>query len=98
MPINFSSIFTDDTKIGNAVLSEGDKRSLQRDLIEISDWSVKWKTPFKINKCQILQIGSRNIKKEYEMYSVKIKSVHSVKNLGVTVASNQIFPVVQRVR
>ncbi len=44
--------------------------------------------PFNINKYQILQVGSRNIKKDYEMCGVNIKSVHSVKDLGVTVASN----------
>ncbi len=44
--------------------------------------------PLNINKWQILQVGSRNIKKDYEMCGVKIKSVHSFKDLGVTVASN----------
>ncbi len=44
--------------------------------------------PFIINKCQILQVGSRNIKKDYEMCGVKIESVSLVKELGVTVASN----------
>ncbi len=47
--------------------------------------------PFNINKCLILQVGSRNIKKDYEMCGVKIKSVHSVEDLGVTVASNVKF-------
>ncbi len=47
--------------------------------------------PFNINKCQILQVGSRNIKKDYEMCGDKIKSVHSVKDLGVTVASTLKF-------
>ncbi len=47
--------------------------------------------PFNINKCQILQVGSRNIKNDYEMLGVKIKSVHSVKDLGVTVTFNLKF-------
>ncbi len=51
---NFISKFADDMKIDNAVLTEGDRRSLQEDLRKISDWSVKWKMPFNINKCQIL--------------------------------------------
>ncbi len=57
----------------------------------ISDWSVKWEMPFNVNKCQILQVGSRNIKDDYEMRGDKIKRVHSVKDLGVTVASNLKF-------
>ncbi len=44
-----------------------------------------------MNKCQILQVGSRNIKNDYEMCDIKIKSVHSVKDLGVTAASNLMF-------
>ncbi len=46
--------------------------------------------PFNMNKCQILLVGSRNIK-DYEMRGVKHKSVHSVKDLGVTVTSNLKF-------
>ncbi len=85
------SKFADDMKIGNAVLTECDRRSIQEDLHEISDWSVKWEMPFNINKCQILQVGARNIKKDYEMCGIKIKSVHSVEDLGITVASNLKF-------
>ncbi len=47
--------------------------------------------PFIINKCHILQVGSGNIKNGYEMRDVEIKDVHSVKDLGVTVASNRKF-------
>ncbi len=54
----------------------GDRQSLQEDLRKISDWSVKWEMPLNINKCQILQVGSRNIKNDYEMRGVKIRSVH----------------------
>ncbi len=87
----FISKFEDDAKIDNVILSEGDKWSLQEDLHKISDWSVKWEMPFNINKCQILQVGSRNIKNDYEMCGVKIKTVHSVKDLGVSVTSNLKF-------
>ncbi len=46
---------------------------------------------FNINKWQILQVRSRIIKKDYEMRGVKIKSVHSVKNLSVLVTFNLKF-------
>lgn len=88
---NLISKFADDTKIGNAVLSERDKQSLQEDLRKISEWSVKWEMPFNINKCQILQVGTRNVKNDYDMCGVKIKSVDSVKDLGVTISSNLKF-------
>ncbi len=56
---NLINKFADDTKIVNAVLSEGDKRSLQEDLRKISDWSIKWEIAFNINKCQILQVKGK---------------------------------------
>ncbi len=76
------SKFADDTKIGNAVLMECDRRrSPQEDLCKISDWSVTWEMPFNINKCHILRDGSRNIKKYNERCAVKIKSAFSQKIL-----------------
>ncbi len=89
---NYISKSANDTKIGNATLSESDRRSPLEDFSKISDWSVKWELAFNINKCLIQQVGSRNIKNDYEMRSVKIKNVHSVKDLDVTVTSNLKFP------
>ncbi len=71
---NFISKFADDTKIGNAVLTECDRRSLKEDLRKISDWSVKQEMPFNINKCQILQVESRNIKKTMKCAGLKLKA------------------------
>ncbi len=85
---NFSTEFANDTEIANAVLPESDRRILQEDLRKISDWLMKGEMSFNLNKYQILQVGSRNIKNDYEMRRFKIKSVHLVKDLGVTVASN----------
>ncbi len=84
---DFISKFEEDTKIGNAALSEKDRRSLQENLRMLSDWSEKWEMPCNINQCQILHIGSINRKTDYEMCGVK-KTVQSVKDLGVTVSSN----------
>ncbi len=68
------------------------------DLSKISDWSIKGDMPFNINKGQILHVGSKNIKKDYEMCGVKIKNVHLVKDIGVIVASDPVFPTMQRFR
>ncbi len=46
---------------------------------------------FNINKCQILQVGTRNQKFEYVMNGVKLESVQCVKHLGVTIASSLKF-------
>ncbi len=88
---NFTAKFTDDTKIRNSVSSDRDTQSLQEDLHKISAWSDRWEMPFHINKCCILQVGTRNLKYEYKMGGVKLRSIQCVKDLCVTIASNLIF-------
>ncbi len=80
---NFIAKFVDDTKIGNC--------NLQEDLSKISAWSDKWEMPFNVNKCHILQVGTRNRKYEYKMGGVKLESIHCVKNIGVMITSNLKF-------
>ncbi len=53
---NFIAKFTDDTKIGNSVISDRDRHTLQEDLHNISAWSDRWEMPFNVNKCHILQV------------------------------------------
>ena len=88
---NFISKFADDTKIGNSIIDDRDRLSLQEDLRKISEWSERWEMPFNVNKCHILQVGTRNRKFDYEMNGVKLKSIQCVKDLGVTIASNLKF-------
>ncbi len=59
---NFMAKFADDTKIGNSVISDRDRQSLQDDLNKISAWSARWEMPFNVKKCHILQVGTRNLK------------------------------------
>ncbi len=47
-------------------------------------WSDRWERPFSVNKCHILQVGTRNRNYEYEMGGVKLEIVQCVKDLGVT--------------
>ncbi len=47
--------------------------------------------PFNIKKCHILQVGTRNLKYDYEMSGKKLESVHCVKDLGVTITLNLKF-------
>ncbi len=56
----FISKFVDDTKISNSVIIDHDRKSLQEDLRKISKWSPRWEMPFNVNKCHILQVGTRN--------------------------------------
>ncbi len=42
---NLIAKFADDTKIGNPVISDRDRQSLQGDLSKISAWSDRWEMP-----------------------------------------------------
>ncbi len=58
---------------------------------KISAWFARWEMPFNVKKCHILQVGTRNLKYDFEMSSEKVESVHCVKDLGVTIVSNLKF-------
>ncbi len=59
---DFIAKFADNTKIGNSVISDRDRQNLQEDLRKISAWSDRWEMPFNVNKCNILQVGTRKKK------------------------------------
>ncbi len=88
---NRISNFGDDTKIGNSVLTDEDRLSFEEDLHKISAWLDRWEMLFNVDKCQVLQVGTRNKKFDYEMRAVKLKSVQCTKDLGIKIASNFKF-------
>ncbi len=90
---NLISKFADDTKIGNSIITDHDRMSLQEDLRKTSDWSQRWEMPFNVTKCHILQVGRRNHlkKNEYEMNGTKLEIVQCVKDLAVSIASSLKF-------
>ena len=45
---NLISKFADDTKIGNSIITDQDRMSLQEDLRKISEWSQRWDMPFNV--------------------------------------------------
>ncbi len=47
---NFISKFVYDTRIGNSIITDHDRMSLQEDLVNISEWSQRWEMPFNVNK------------------------------------------------
>ncbi len=59
---NFIAKFAGDTKIGNLIISDRDRQSLQEDLCNISTWFDGWEMPFNVNKCHIPQMRTRNKK------------------------------------
>ncbi len=43
--------------------------------------------PFSVDKCHVLQVGTRNKKFDYEMRGIKLKIVQCAKDLGVKIAT-----------
>ncbi len=66
------SKFADDTKIGRTIRTGEDARTLQEDLNKLSAWSNKWQMSFNINKCSVLDIGTRNAFHGYSFDSTVI--------------------------
>ncbi len=46
---------------------------------------------FNVNKCHILQVGTRSQKFDYEISGTRLESVQCVKELGVPIASSLKF-------
>ncbi len=61
---------------------------LQEDLKKILEWSQRWEMSFNVNKCCILQVGTRNQKFDYKMNGTKLLNVQCVKDLDLTIASS----------
>ncbi len=47
---NLINKFENDTKIGNSVLTDEDRHSLQEDLYKISAWSDRWDLPLNVHR------------------------------------------------
>ncbi len=88
---NFISKFADDAKIGNWMITDHDRMSLQEDLRRIKEWCHRRETAFNVKEFHILQKGTRNQKFEYEMNDTKLKTAQCVKDLGVPIASRLKF-------
>ena len=80
--------FADNTKIFQAVSSERDCLSLQRDLTSLAEWSKRWQMEFNTSKCTVLHIGSGNRQFPYELNGQVLSSTKGEKDLGVIIADN----------
>ena len=58
---NTCKLYADDLKIIAKVETEVDIRSLQEDLIALSDWCATWLIELNIEKCKVMNIGIRKL-------------------------------------
>jgi ribonucleases P/MRP protein subunit RPP40 len=71
-------LFADDVKVFSC-----DPKQLEKDLVNIHEWSVKWQLSISSEKCNILHLGKKNPKNTYFLNGMAIKSEESIKDLGV---------------
>ena len=94
MPEVASSImklFADDAKLYRDVDTPHDIEQLKEDLNRVTQWSDRWQMTFNAKKCQVLHLGSRNQKTQYQMLDQTIASAEVVKDLGVHIDSKLSF-------
>ena len=90
LPENIDSdlyLFADDTKFFRQINSSQDCWTVQKDLNLLELWSRKWLLKFHPDKCVVLRLKSNQetAKYTYRLNNHEVKSVSSVKDLGITV-------------
>ena len=88
------SKFADDTKIGNSAATPLQRQTIQSDLDKLFHWSQEWQMDFNVNKCKVLNIGSKNIKSSYTMNNIQLENVSNEKDLGIII-TNDLKPTKQ---
>ena len=84
-------LFADDIKI-YAVLDNVHKSDLlQAGLDKLHQWSVKWQLNLNINKCFILNIGTNNAQRAYQINGTALSNALDAADLGVKVDSKLRF-------
>jgi len=51
-------------------------------------WSEDWQMKFNIDKCKVMNFGSKNVKADYVMNDKVLNVVSEEKDLGVIVCNN----------
>ena len=87
------ALFADDAKCLRAINDVGDCVALQDDLNNLSEWSVKWKLNFNIEKCTISTITRKRnpVLSSYTIAHCPIKRVNEQRDLGIHISSNATF-------
>ena len=91
MVSSFCLLFADDLKIYRRVNNRSDAASLQTDINSILNWATKNGLRINEQKCQVLHLGSKNLKFSYDLGSAPIPQTLQARDLGVIMDSNLKF-------
>ena len=81
-------LFADDAKIYKEIISAESHQAMQRDLVKLEEWSLKWLLKFNPDKCTTMHLGHGNPKYVYQMDSKDLKESNVEKDLGVYISSD----------
>jgi hypothetical protein len=68
---------TNDTMIGNTIISEADQKQLQEALDNLTIWSEKWGMQFNVKKCKVAHFGRKNKKHENTILGEKLPAAET---------------------
>ena len=81
---SFMKLFADDSKLFRAIESLDDIITIQNDINNLMDWSIKWQLPLNISKCKNLHYGKNNPNHSYTMGGGNLQTDTTEKDVGVT--------------
>ena len=74
-------LFADDCKLYRNVSSSG-QNNLQKDLLNLENWSTTWQLPFNATKCKVLHFGTHNANYIYRLNNHTLDSTKNEKDLS----------------
>ena len=77
-------LFADDCKLYRNVSSSG-QNDLQKELLNLENWSTTWQLPFNATKCKVLHFGTHNANYSYRLNNHTLDSTKNEKDLGVII-------------
>jgi len=86
--INTIKKFADDTKLGQEINGEDDRKKLQDTLNKMEEWTTCWGMEFNVPKCKVMHIGSKNPKFKYYMSGKELEVTETERDIGVMMSSN----------
>ena len=87
------ALYADDSKLFRSIKQQTDYTFLQSDLDSLYHWSQDWAMSFSSTKCEVMHFSRKrkpcsHLDRTYSLAGQQLRSVPSIKDLGVTIASD----------
>ena len=88
LSIDIIKKFADDTKVGQVIGNDEDRKKLQEALDELGRWATDWGMAFNVKKCKVMHIGNKNPNHQYSMGNQQLETTEEERDIGVIMSSN----------